>query len=291
MTRFLDRTPVLAALLLTLAGCDMASEQLAAPVDADIRAELDPGVVSTNVGGNEPAVRFQADDGCLMLDADGGQLVGAVTSVTTNSNTGRINATCEAQLPSPPARTIVYKDMGCAFLVDPATILNATSSRETITPDGRAKAHCSFQPSPPDAFVAAEGQNYPAMEGVFTVPLAEVGGQVTGSLVYVGRACPTDLPLPDLTGAIALTDRGGCYFADKIGHAEDAGAIAAIVFDDVPGRDLIVAMGPSFPGETVGIPGVFVSNATGVALQSAPSATIGICVVRGKSLSCQGLFH
>lgn len=238
-------------------------------------------------------MKFQADGSCLLLDADQNYVLGSASAVTTNSNTGRINGHCEAQVPNPTGRAITFRGFACDLLADAATEVITTDSHETITPDGRAKVECSWRKPSPDAYVSASGATYGAIEGNFTVPLADVGGEVTGDLEFVGYACTVDLPLPDLTGRIALIERGPfvevpppypCPFSEKIGNAQAAGAIAAIVFDNDPGRDLVVQMA----GTPVGIPGVFVSNPSGVALQSETSATIGQCRVTGKSLTCQG---
>lgn len=63
------------------------------------------------------------------------------------------------------------------------------------------------------------------------------------------------------TGEIALIARGGCTFETKVSNAEDAGAIAAIIYNNVGGP-------PSAMGglEGTGIPSVMVDNASGMAL-------------------------
>ncbi|HEV2446901.1 MAG TPA: S8 family serine peptidase, partial [Candidatus Sulfopaludibacter sp.] len=51
-----------------------------------------------------------------------------------------------------------------------------------------------------------------------------------------GLAC-SPLPPNSLTGSIALIFRGTCYFEVKLDNAQAAGAVAAIVYDNVPGED------------------------------------------------------
>lgn len=64
--------------------------------------------------------------------------------------------------------------------------------------------------------------------------------------------------------AIALIDRGGCTFVTKVRHAEEAGAIAAIVANNVPGGP--ASMGGSDP--TIGIPSAGITLFEGLFLKS-----------------------
>lgn len=62
----------------------------------------------------------------------------------------------------------------------------------------------------------------------------------------------------DLDGKIALIDRGGCQFGSKALRAENAGAIAVIICNNV-GNPTTIAMQPGADGGTVTIPTVMVS--------------------------------
>lgn len=84
------------------------------------------------------------------------------------------------------------------------------------------------------------------------------------------------LPTGSLTGEIAVIQRGICTFATKIGHAQDAGAIAVLMINQVSG--LPIAMGGV--AETT-IPGVMMDKSDGQAvlalLDSGPqSATLKV---------------
>ncbi len=80
-------------------------------------------------------------------------------------------------------------------------------------------------------------QSYPAVEGTLSRPVRSTGA-LGGSLVALGRACPGD-PLPaDPTDQIALIDRGVCSFRDKLLVAQQAGAVAAVMVNNVPGAPI-----------------------------------------------------
>jgi hypothetical protein len=130
---------------------------------------------------------------------------------------------------------------------------------------------CQYDGTPDfDAVVSFAGAAHPAAEGTITTPLDDLpGGEITGEVVYVGRACPSDPLVVDPDGKIALILRGVCRFDEKIGRAVAAGAIAAIVFNDEARGDNLVTMG----GNPVAVPGVFVGHSTGLDLRNAAPVT------------------
>ncbi|TAK42722.1 MAG: hypothetical protein EPO28_06870, partial [Saprospiraceae bacterium] len=86
----------------------------------------------------------------------------------------------------------------------------------------------------------------------------------------------------DLTGKIALIDRGSCEFGVKCLNAETAGAIAVVVFNNAAGAGSIV-MGPGAVGAQVTIPCVMLSYEDGQIIRSelangAVNMTIGLVV-------------
>lgn len=73
-------------------------------------------------------------------------------------------------------------------------------------------------------------------------------------------ACGAAFNAAALRGKIALIDRGTCNFTIKVKDAQNAGAVAAIVVDNVPG-EYPIAMGGT--DNTITIPAVMVSFETG----------------------------
>ena len=84
------------------------------------------------------------------------------------------------------------------------------------------------------------------------------------SLVDAGGTACAALPAGSLTGAIALIQRGDCAFFYKLYFAQQAGAIAAIVFQS-DGYDGLFPMDGI---ATSGIPAVLIGSTAGRALQS-----------------------
>jgi len=106
----------------------------------------------------------------------------------------------------------------------------------------------------------------PCAEGAFTIQLSETG-PITGVLAAAqpADAC-ADLTNPsELAGKIALINRQTCYFADKLERAANAGAIAAVVVNNI--GEPPFSMGGV--GTQSAIPGVMVSKADGDALRAA----------------------
>jgi aminopeptidase YwaD len=59
-------------------------------------------------------------------------------------------------------------------------------------------------------------------------------GHVEGKLVFAGLGRAEDFPSGGLQGGVALLRRGELYFADKVRNAVEAGASAAVIFNDSP---------------------------------------------------------
>ncbi len=57
-------------------------------------------------------------------------------------------------------------------------------------------------------------------------------------LEYVNLGLPSDFIGKNLTGKIALIERGQSYFKDKVGNASKAGALGVIIFNNKPGNFL-----------------------------------------------------
>src|ERR687892_1349328 len=131
---------------------------------------------------------------------------------------------------------------------------------------------------------AAAGR-YTASGAAFGPPPPEDG--VSGDIVLVndGSANPTHgcQPLVGFpAGAVALVDRGSCPFVQKVNNAQDAGAVAVIVVNSVPGDP--ITMGGTDPGIT--IPSVMVSLADGNTIKGGLPATGTIRSNPRPSRSC-----
>ena len=76
----------------------------------------------------------------------------------------------------------------------------------------------------------------PDPQGVEGIPLLQSGiGQVSAELVSVGLAREGDIPEGELEGKIALAERGLIRFEEKVNRLVEAGAAAAVIYNNRPG--------------------------------------------------------
>ena len=81
-----------------------------------------------------------------------------------------------------------------------------------------------------EPFVTLAGEGKPDF---FSIPLANTGyGDVTAPVVHVGRAFEEDIPDEGLQGVIVLVERGEITFEEKVNRVADAGAVAAIIYNN-----------------------------------------------------------
>jgi hypothetical protein len=142
-----------------------------------------------------------------------------------------------------------------------------------------------LQPGTPQVTV-----NVPAALGTLRVGTATFGPAltspgVTGNVVIAQD--PADAAGPsttdgcsaitnNLTGRIALVDRGTCGFAVKVKNAQSAGAIAALIVDNVAGGPPV---GMSGVDPTITIPSVRITLADGNAVKAAlASGTVNVTI-------------
>jgi hypothetical protein len=129
----------------------------------------------------------------------------------------------------------------------------------------------------------------PAIAGIYQVgtasfgpPLASPG--ITGNVVLatdgVGTttdACEALTNGPAIAGNIALVDRGTCTFVIKVKNAQDAGAIAVLIADNVAGSP---PPGPGGSDATIVIPSARITLADGntikAQLPAGVNATLGM---------------
>ena len=111
--------------------------------------------------------------------------------------------------------------------------------------------------------------DYDAVEEGFSTGYdLAINGSVTGEAVLftdaaggLGQAC-TGAPTNNVTGKIAIINRGICSFVIKVKEAQNAGAIGVIMINNVAGAPII--MGGT--DNTITIPAVMVTNINGAAL-------------------------
>ena len=102
-----------------------------------------------------------------------------------------------------------------------------------------------------------------AVEGAITSPLSS-SGSIQGPISYAQPNDACSVIVNGGSGKIIMIDRGTCLFADKILAAQQAGAVAVIMVNNVPSDPII--MGGVNAGIT--IPGVMISQADGALIKA-----------------------
>ncbi len=102
------------------------------------------------------------------------------------------------------------------------------------------------------------------MEKSFDQTLSEQ----TLDYVYCGYGTSAEVS-DDLSGKIALIDRGGCSFADKVSNAQDKGAVGVIVVNNA---DDFIDMG----GISASIPSVLITKTSGQTMKDAGNKKISV---------------
>lgn len=119
-----------------------------------------------------------------------------------------------------------------------------------------------------DHQVVVGSSTYLAQGAAFGPALTSTG--ITGLAVLAddGTGTPSDgcEALPDISGNIALIDRGTCTFVTKVRNAQNAGAVAAIIANNVEG--IPFTLGDDGTGSDITIPAVMISQADGTTLKS-----------------------
>lgn len=133
-----------------------------------------------------------------------------VVAVTSNGNSGPNNWTVGSPGTSRDAISV-----GATQL--PYNVYNAAiTTAEASYPSAKVMGFPND-----DALLALNGQEY--------------------EFVYVGLGAPADFAGKDLNGKIALMSRGTLAFVDKATNAKNAGAVGAIIFNNVAGEQPDVA--------------------------------------------------
>lgn len=269
------------AILLCAAACDRpTAPATAAPTD--IIALSGATLASTIEDGWEGgAIVFNAGAGpqnaprCFF----GGLVTFDATLVRQPSGNWMLNCRF-ADLP-PVAEQVVARGWLCSIIGDP--LAQTHHSVFIRQPNGVAHMDCQFSDKPvQDAVVSFADLVRAAQQASFSLSLADVPKQaVSGRTAAIGLGCG---PLGDLTGRIAVAERGVCTFTQKARNALNAGAAALVVYNSAAFGDQIIVMGGT---ERVNIPAVFVGRSTGLAILAASPVqlTITHCA---RSASCRG---
>jgi minor extracellular serine protease Vpr len=173
-------------------------------------------------------------------------------------------------------------DLDRANMVIAVAAGNSGPGHYTVESPGAAERALTAGASTVPHFVGAPvtvgGNSYGAAAGDFatvsadlTAPLGVVAGATAGSL---GTACAA-LPANSLTGKIALISRGTCTFSIKIRNAQNAGASAVLVVNNVAGDP--TAMGQDGTANQPTVPAYMLSLANKATFIAAAgqSTTIG----------------
>lgn len=101
-------------------------------------------------------------------------------------------------------------------------------------------------------------------------------GPITAPLAwYGGLACADEVPVQEVTGRIALIERGVCPFTEKVANAERHGAAAALLFTDAD-REKIRMSGSCDPCPA--IPAAMIDRQPGLDLQAKLEALTPVTV-------------
>lgn len=234
------------------ASCN--TSDLARAIDAAVADGVD--IINYSVGSSQD--RVSAPDDLALMAATKAGVISVVAAGNEGPNLGTIGS---------PAG-------------GPWVITAAAASRE-----GEYSREAMQVQSPP-SIVA----KYAVREANFTPPLAE-NDPIESTLVLVddddddaGGGTTSDACQPlvnddDVDGKIAFIQRGGCGFDVKVANAEDAGAIAALVYN-IAGDPIVM----NSSGGTADIPALMVGQADGNLFLAELDAGSAVEVVFDKGL-------
>jgi hypothetical protein len=120
---------------------------------------------------------------------------------------------------------------------------------------------------------------------------------VTGDLVLADdstaaptQACNALTNGGAISGNIAVIERGECEFGVKVLNAQNAGAVAVIVIDNVAGN--LVSMSGGAVGDQVTIPSIFISQEDGQGIMAEMlNGTVSVTLDPGKRTVVPGIQH
>jgi minor extracellular serine protease Vpr len=177
--------------------------------------------------------------------------------------------------------TVAVDDLDQANMVVAVAAGNSGPGHYTVESPGSAQRALTAGASTVPHFIGApftfNGSTVGLASGDFATVTADLTapiGVVTGGVGGLGTACAA-LPAGSLTGDIAVLSRGTCSFSAKIRDAQDAGAVAVVVVNNVAGDP--VAMGQDGTANQPTIPAYMASLADrpGLAASNGVAGTIG----------------
>lgn len=185
--------------------------------------------------------------------------------------------------------TIAVDNLDRGNMVVAVAAGNSGPGHFTVESPGSAARALTAGASTVPHFVGAPftvgGRTYGVAAGDFAIVSSDLTrplGVVLNSASKLSNACTAGAPDADgkpaagsLTGKIALISRGACTFSEKIRNAQDAGAAAAIVVNNVAGDPTSMGLGgianePSIPAYMASI-----ANKAALIAAAGQSATIG----------------
>lgn len=142
----------------------------------------------------------------------------------------------------------------------------------------------------PDAVLAEQGSQVTTNDGDATdgspgsdTPPIPLGSSVSGTALYVGRACIGDAAVPaapeDGGPYVAVTARGFCTFTEKVANIEAAGGYAAVIVVNREGA--CGAFGMTVEGN---VPTIAIQRESGFDLFDLGGFDPGACLAGGDTL-------
>ena len=157
------------------------------------------------------------------------------------------------------------------------TVESPGSAARALTAGGYTVGHYVAAPiTVGSATYGAVVGDFEVVDAPLTAPLAVVTTPPVNAVSGLSEACSA-LPAGSLAGKIALIGRGTCDFSTKVWYAQEAGAVAVLVVNRLPGDATAMGLGFSPGGDQPTVPAYSVSLADGLALKGlgGASATIG----------------
>jgi subtilisin family serine protease len=182
-----------------------------------------------------------------MVQAAEAAVDAGVVMVFANGNAGPDEATSNAPANSPKVIGVgaVTKNAtivsGAIDVTAPAPVPAALVGQTVGTGNFGPQITATFGPAP---YIPAE--------------VASGGASTLGCAAF---------PAGSMTGAIALIERGACEFSTKVLNAQNAGAIAALVYNSAANGDNLQSMGPGAVADQVTIPSWFMRRSQGQAMR------------------------